>query len=1007
MKYFTQNNFNFNAGHNDPFLIKQFKKSKVIIFSLLSLLFVLTIQPDASAQVTQLEQSSTSYIGVIPNGPSIDPVKARFVNNTSGNTFVTVNPEINVTASFSDQQFTNVAGTSTKTGNFFGGAVNDKDKTPIPQAAWKVLNSISGSNNAMYTSNPKANTGKGIDVAGNYGFNIFTSVEPLWKANKNPNSRYYYSKLTLTFNRAVSNPVIHIVGLGATTTVSGLTHGFATELELDQPASGITLAKLSGSSALTVANNKIINNKSSINEDSNIGAATGSIRVTGNNITTLVFKIYIKGDNRGTAWSDKDMFAGDQWLMGFSMNASSISGNVFDDGNALTDSKVNPVPNADDTGTNADNQLFVNLVNNSDQIVATADVAQDGGYIFQDIVSASYPAAYKVVLTTDKTKVTPSLPDGWINTGEFKGAPVTNGNDGTIDGILAGITLTNATTVITDVNFGIEKIPVSTSKTEPSQQNAAGTAKVTVPVLTGSDLEDGVYNGISKTNTIKITSLPTSQTGILYYDNAIVTLNQVINNYDPAKLKVDPADGNQILVFTYSHKDAAGKYAVPALVTMPFYPVFVISGNVFDDADGLVAPANKVDGTAIKGSDTDAKISGSQTLYITLMQESWIVSTVAVQDDGSYSFQNIPADDYVVVLQNAGLDGSISASLPVDWKNTGENKGLPTIAGSDGKVDGKLAFSVLDEYVTNLNFGINKLPDADSKKQIILTPSADVTLDGKGNNPPALSGSDLEDGTLGSAGSVVAITQLPTNGELYYKGVKVTAINTALDANFSPSQLTFKFAGSGYNKIQFKYAFIDKAGMQGNEAVYELSWSGSLPVTLTRFTAYKSEQTAVLNWVTTAETNSDRFDIQHSTDGKEWNIIGSVPSVRESTMMVTYSFTDVNPSRGGENLYRLKMVDQDETFAYSRINSLTFDDDVQTSVYPNPAISTVKMTVDGKSDLSNVKNVKIFDLNGRVVLTPLLLTDEIDVQKLNGGLYLMQITRNNGIVSTLKITVKK
>ena len=179
--------------------------------------------------------------------------------------------------------------------------------------------------------------------------------------------------------------------------------------------------------------------------------------------------------------------------------------------------------------------------------------------------------------------------------------------------------------------------------------------------------------------------------------------------------------------------------------------------------------------------------------------------------------------------------------------------------------------------------------------------------------------------------------------------------------------------------------------------------SSPLPVTLVSFVAAKESKVTVLNWVTTEEVNSDRFEIQHSITGKEWNNIGSVNSHGESKVKNAYTFTDINPAKG-ENLYRLKMIDKDASFAYSRIQSVTFEGvGADLSIYPNPVVE--KMII---RDFAQVTSLTVSDLNGRTVLqSGGTATGEINVKNLTSGMYVVKITRANGVVSAQKILISK
>ncbi|WP_149243489.1 T9SS type A sorting domain-containing protein [Dyadobacter sp. 32] len=989
-----------------PKWTKRFQPRTYLPLFLTSVGLSLSILPDARAQITQLEQSQSSYVGSIPSGPKAAYVRARLDHNISDNSFEAFNPEITITASFSDQQFNHAGGIQDLKGCFFGGRVNDNSKSVVAQPVWSSLNSISNPTTNMFTSNPVGEMGKGMDVQINHGFNLFTTVEPLHSENRNNDGRYYYSKITLNFSRAVSNPVLHLVGLGEAFTSQNKL-GFSTELELEN-GSDIRLTKLSGSKALKVENNKILNESVAIDELSSSGAVTGSIRVTGRNITTLVFKIYVRGDGRGSSWSAHDKFSGDQWLMAFSMNTPDISGNIYDDGNALKDQKVNPNAGNNNAGTNLEGILHVNLLSNN-SIVTTADVGADGGYIFQDIPNPDYTSTYTLVLTNDSRSKKPKLPSDWINTGENIGVPSVAGNDGVVDGQLS-IELDNTTKAIANANFGINRIPESDPKTAEARPNPDGKNRVAVPTLTGTDWEDIEYNGDSKTNTIKITSIPATGKGQLYYDDQEVQKNQIIVNYDPALLTVDPADGTMTVSFKYSHRDAADSYSEPAEVLIPFYATYGIAGNVFNDANGMLGTPpneNKVDGPGVHGPDIDEFEDQDQPVYVSLVQGTAILETQPVNENGSYFFSaRYTADDYKIVLHTTA-NGSNTPALPLSglWVNTGENHGVNK--GSDGKADGELAFTIKKEDVANLNFGINKIPKADPQNRSIPTPTVNspITLDGS-KGAPALCGFDKEDKTLGGSGSRVVISRLPENGRLYYGDKEISTLNTVVSEDFSPSLFKMTISSANYSSDNFDYAFVDAAGVQGTSAKYALSWNTPLPVTLAKFEVSKQEQTAAISWNTTSEVNSDYFDVQHSIDGKNWLDIGTVNAAFESTTPLSYSLIHEHPS-AGENLYRLKIIDRDGSFAYSRIVQIKFKFDTAVTVYPNPAVNSIWIKLDKPDNFDRIKSVNIVNLAGSVVLSNPMTLKEINIDRIPAGIYVIQLVDTNGAILNKRLTVNK
>lgn len=180
--------------------------------------------------------------------------------------------------------------------------------------------------------------------------------------------------------------------------------------------------------------------------------------------------------------------------------------------------------------------------------------------------------------------------------------------------------------------------------------------------------------------------------------------------------------------------------------------------------------------------------------------------------------------------------------------------------------------------------------------------------------------------------------------------------------------------------------------------------SPPLPVTLVSFAAVKEGQTSLLSWSTSEEVNSDYFEVQHSTNGNQWSKVGEVKSHGESTVLHHYSFTHERPA-AGDNFYRLKMVDFDETFAYSRIRKLGFDSAHMLSVttFPNPVSD--ELVID-HHDWSSVTALSLFDKSGKKIdLHAQTATNVLDVSSYSSGAYVLQIAHKDGSVLSRKILI--
>ncbi|KAA0992145.1 Ig-like domain-containing protein [Dyadobacter aurulentus] len=178
----------------------------------------------------------------------------------------------------------------------------------------------------------------------------------------------------------------------------------------------------------------------------------------------------------------------------------------------------------------------------------------------------------------------------------------------------------------------------------------------------------------------------------------------------------------------------------------------------------------------------------------------------------------------------------------------------------------------------------------------------------------------------------------------------------------------------------------------------------ALPVTLASFKVEKQEHTAKLTWISTSEVNSDYYEVQHSRNGKNWQKLDIVSSGGDSDAENRYSYLHVNPANGA-NLYRLKMVDRDLSFAYSKIQTVTFERVVDVIIFPNPTSGQITINTPG---WELVKSVKIYNLVGSVVYTSEKRPAKIiDVSNVNAGNYLIQLISQDGSVRTERIVISK
>ncbi|MEO6684544.1 MAG: T9SS type A sorting domain-containing protein, partial [Dyadobacter sp.] len=184
--------------------------------------------------------------------------------------------------------------------------------------------------------------------------------------------------------------------------------------------------------------------------------------------------------------------------------------------------------------------------------------------------------------------------------------------------------------------------------------------------------------------------------------------------------------------------------------------------------------------------------------------------------------------------------------------------------------------------------------------------------------------------------------------------------------------------------------------------------NGALPVELLSFTVNKkpgndNTNQVIANWITTSEINTDYFEIERVQEPNAFGLnqfkkIGQISAAGNSAVQEEYSFIDASPDLSTTNYYRLKMVDKDGSFQYSRIQSVQFDTKADWRTYPNPSTGIVNVVFQG--DAASTVQIQTFDIRGNMVFQTKLIATGSD-QKLpvdlsgsqfSSGLYLIEVT---------------
>ncbi len=168
-----------------------------------------------------------------------------------------------------------------------------------------------------------------------------------------------------------------------------------------------------------------------------------------------------------------------------------------------------------------------------------------------------------------------------------------------------------------------------------------------------------------------------------------------------------------------------------------------------------------------------------------------------------------------------------------------------------------------------------------------------------------------------------------------------------------------------------------------NRPTLSVTYTSSLPVTLSKFTASVNRGKALLQWQTQTEVNNQYFEVEHSRNGVTFSPLGRVAGRGNTTTLERYEYIHQNIAPG-KNYYRLAQYDINGTKKYSQVILLAASGKPAFSLYPNPANNF--LYIDAAFLTSNT-SYRIINMMGQVAQTGVLFSQQINISKLSPGQY--------------------
>ncbi|MBK9794113.1 MAG: T9SS type A sorting domain-containing protein [Sphingobacteriales bacterium] len=230
---------------------------------------------------------------------------------------------------------------------------------------------------------------------------------------------------------------------------------------------------------------------------------------------------------------------------------------------------------------------------------------------------------------------------------------------------------------------------------------------------------------------------------------------------------------------------------------------------------------------------------------------------------------------------------------------------------------------------------------------------------------------------------------ITTSGNIYVNGI-------AANTEFNLSGLT---VGQKY------YLLVDGNG--GISSTFYLEGLNGcavcntlLPIELLYFKTTCENNGELIYWATASELNNDYFDIEVSTDSRNWEKIATINGSGNSNNVKEYSWKNNKPI-SGIKYYRIKQVDFNGKYTYSYIISSTchFEDDSNFLVYVNQ--NNEEVIIYGNNGAE--EDYTLFDNLGRVIIKGFIhdKISNINIQQLQKGVYILKL--GNESIKTFKI----
>lgn len=206
-------------------------------------------------------------------------------------------------------------------------------------------------------------------------------------------------------------------------------------------------------------------------------------------------------------------------------------------------------------------------------------------------------------------------------------------------------------------------------------------------------------------------------------------------------------------------------------------------------------------------------------------------------------------------------------------------------------------------------------------------------------------------------------------------------------------------SGNGGTTGTISAGSVVSSGARSSFGVFTLSSAAPtnpLPVELLSFTGECTGTAIQLHWKTVSEHNNHYFTIEHSADGKRWEMLEKI-TAKNLITGAGYSSTDEKNRYGSIHYYRLKQTDFDGTsrcFNILKVESCAIIAE-EAEIYPNPSAGVFRIQLTGVAD--SAVPIVIYNSSGKEMMKG-HADEEFNLGEMPAGIYFCYLNLPSGSI---------